>query len=579
MPQTAAARARRPARPRGRLVPERGDPPGPARRVAAPARLALPALRQRGAAPAQRPGARLAAAARPVRRLRGADQRPLPAGRGRHRGAVRRRRRAVRLVLGTAGLPLPGRRRGRPGGHRPRRAAAAQHDRPALLRGRPGPARCPPPSPSTSWARGRARPGRRGRCCFALYSRSCAIPGHGRAATSSSPRCSASTSAGSAGARWWSARSPASCSAGWSASLLLAAARGRPQDRDPVRPVHARRRVLAVFAAAPIAHWYTTPARPRRLTAHPGKEEPPWLASSRSGWTSARPRSVPWRSAAARTSYTLTNFGQVPLPAGTVQSAAWSRTRWRSPPRSSSSGPPASSAPSNVALGVTNPQLVVREMSVANLPPKETAPGAAVPGADALPLAGGDGAAGLLPARGARQQSDRTRPADRHAEGGGAHRRGRGARRPACTSTAVDLASFALLRAASRLDAQVEAIVDIGADVTSVVVHADGEPLIVRTVPRGGAEITAAIATRLGVHVAGGRGHQVPVRPARRRRSGHRGRRGRSGPPARQRAAQLLHLPRLRRAAEAGHPARALRRQRPDARPRRAPPAAAGRSR
>nr|BFE76327.1 hypothetical protein GCM10020092_096280 [Actinoplanes digitatis] len=63
----------------------------------------------------------------------------------------------------------------------------------------------------------------------------------------------------------------------------------------------------------------------------------------------------------------------------------------------------------------------------------------------------------------------------------------------------VDLASFALLRAASRLDAQVEAIVDIGAEVTSVVVHTDGEPLIVRTVPRGGVEVTESIATRLGI--------------------------------------------------------------------------------
>jgi type IV pilus assembly protein PilM len=65
----------------------------------------------------------------------------------------------------------------------------------------------------------------------------------------------------------------------------------------------------------------------------------------------------------------------------------------------------------------------------------------------------------------------------------------------------VDLASFAMLRAASRLDAQVEAIVDIGAQVTSMIVHADGEPLIVRTVPRGGAEITDTLATRLGIPV------------------------------------------------------------------------------
>jgi type IV pilus assembly protein PilM len=64
----------------------------------------------------------------------------------------------------------------------------------------------------------------------------------------------------------------------------------------------------------------------------------------------------------------------------------------------------------------------------------------------------------------------------------------------------VDLASFALLRAAARLDTQVEALVDIGAQVTSMVVHADGEPLIVRTVPRGGIELTETIATRLGIH-------------------------------------------------------------------------------
>jgi len=68
--------------------------------------------------------------------------------------------------------------------------------------------------------------------------------------------------------------------------------------------------------------------------------------------------------------------------------------------------------------------------------------------------------------------------------------------------TRVDLASFAILRAASYLDDQVEAIVDIGAHVTSVVVHRDGDPLIVRNLPRGGAEITERIAARLGATLA-----------------------------------------------------------------------------
>jgi type IV pilus assembly protein PilM len=66
----------------------------------------------------------------------------------------------------------------------------------------------------------------------------------------------------------------------------------------------------------------------------------------------------------------------------------------------------------------------------------------------------------------------------------------------------VDVASFALLRAVSRLDRQVEAIIDIGANTTIVLVHSDGEPLIVRTVPRGGAAVTEAVATRLGLNLA-----------------------------------------------------------------------------
>jgi type IV pilus assembly protein PilM len=152
----------------------------------------------------------------------------------------------------------------------------------------------------------------------------------------------------------------------------------------------------------------------------------------------------------------------------------------------------------HVSLGVTNPQLVVREMSVANLPPKELHQALPFQVKDALPLAvekalldfypleepgASPTVRGLLiamPKEAVLTAVDAVQKAGLHVD-------------------AVDLASFALLRAASRLDAQVEAIVDIGSDVTSVVVHADGEPLIVRTVPRGGTEITSAMATRLGV--------------------------------------------------------------------------------
>jgi type IV pilus assembly protein PilM len=202
----------------------------------------------------------------------------------------------------------------------------------------------------------------------------------------------------------------------------------------------------------------------------------------------------------AKDEYTLMNFGQVPLPPGAVQGGVitdpaavtsalkqlWAACKFTT---------------RKVRLGVTNPQLVVREMSVSNLPAKEMRKSLPFQVRDMLPLAverslldfypleePGDSPTvrGLLIA----MPKDAVLTSVQAVEKAGLHVVG------------VDLASFALLRAASRLDAQVESIVDVGAEVTSVVVHTDGEPLIVRTVPRGGAEITESIATRLGVPLA-----------------------------------------------------------------------------
>jgi len=199
----------------------------------------------------------------------------------------------------------------------------------------------------------------------------------------------------------------------------------------------------------------------------------------------------------AKDEYTLSNFGQVPLPHGTVQGGVladavaltsalkqlWAACKFTT---------------KKVKLGVTNPQLVVREMSVSNLSPKEMHKSLPFQVRDMLPLAVERSLLDFHPL-----EQPGTNPTVRGlliavpkdavlalveaVEKAGLH------------VVDVDLASLALLRAASRLDAQVEAIVDIGAEVTSVVVHADGEPLIVRTVPRGGIEITESLATRLGL--------------------------------------------------------------------------------
>ncbi|GAA0532336.1 type IV pilus assembly protein PilM [Paractinoplanes ferrugineus] len=195
--------------------------------------------------------------------------------------------------------------------------------------------------------------------------------------------------------------------------------------------------------------------------------------------------------------YTLAAFGQVALAPGTVTGGViqdpvavtgaikqlWTTHKFGT---------------KHVVIGVTNPQLVVREMSVANLPAKELRQALPFQVKDALPLAVEKAVLDFYPLE--EPGSNPTvrglliaTPKDAVLAAVDA------AQKAGLTVKGVDLASFALLRAASRLDTQVEAIVDIGAEVTSVVVHADGEPLIVRTVPRGGHEITAAMATRLGI--------------------------------------------------------------------------------
>ncbi|GAA1602937.1 type IV pilus assembly protein PilM [Actinoplanes couchii] len=195
--------------------------------------------------------------------------------------------------------------------------------------------------------------------------------------------------------------------------------------------------------------------------------------------------------------YSLINFGQFPLETGTVVAGVvqnpvgltsalkqlWAASKFGS---------------KRVNLAVTNPQLVVRETSIANLPANQRRQALPFQVKEQLPLAverslldfypleqpGDDQTVrGLLIAMPKEAVLDLV-----HA-----------VQKAGLKVNGVDLATFAMLRSASRLDTQVEALVDIGANITSVVVHADGEPMFVRTLPRGGSEITDNIATRLGV--------------------------------------------------------------------------------
>ncbi len=71
-------------------------------------------------------------------------------------------------------------------------------------------------------------------------------------------------------------------------------------------------------------------------------------------------------------------------------------------------------------------------------------------------------------------------------------------------ATQVDLTSFAVLRSLSdgpglALSGEAEALIDIGAKVTNIVVHQNGVPRFVRVLLMGGESVTDAVAERLGV--------------------------------------------------------------------------------
>ncbi len=76
------------------------------------------------------------------------------------------------------------------------------------------------------------------------------------------------------------------------------------------------------------------------------------------------------------------------------------------------------------------------------------------------------------------------------------------AERAGLSCQSVDLTSFAVLRAMGRqsgLDVETEALIDVGARVTNIVVHSGGLPRFVRILLMGGQDVTDAVADRLGI--------------------------------------------------------------------------------
>ena len=201
---------------------------------------------------------------------------------------------------------------------------------------------------------------------------------------------------------------------------------------------------------------------------------------------------------------TLEKFGQVALPDGAVRDGEvinadavaeaikqlWAHTKFSS---------------KNVIVGVANQKVIVRQVDLAWQPMDELRASLAFQVQDTIPMPVDQALLDFYPLD------------ELTAENGSQMLRGLlvaasrdmvqaqldAVQRAGLTPTMVDLTAFAVLRSLAETDdlgmgTKMEALVDVGARVTNIVVHEGGVPRFVRILLMGGADVTDALAERTG---------------------------------------------------------------------------------
>jgi type IV pilus assembly protein PilM len=216
------------------------------------------------------------------------------------------------------------------------------------------------------------------------------------------------------------------------------------------------------------------------------------------GATSVRAAILALTMTGAGPAVTVHGVGSVPLPPGAVvngvvnQQAAvvqalkqlWSTYGFKC---------------SKVILGVANPQAVVRPLQIPNLSAQQRAKALPFQAREiiALPLdevvldyaqvGEPDAETGLL--NGLLIASPR-RPVLAAVEA---------VERAGLEVARVDLSSFGALRAIGDQQFKVQAVIDLGAHLTSIIIHRHGVPQLVRTLARGGQQVTDLLVENLGL--------------------------------------------------------------------------------
>jgi type IV pilus assembly protein PilM len=202
---------------------------------------------------------------------------------------------------------------------------------------------------------------------------------------------------------------------------------------------------------------------------------------------------------------TLEKFGQVALPEGAVRDGEvvdpetvagaikqlWAHTKFSS---------------KKVVIGVANQKVIVRQVDLPWMPTDELKESLAFQVQDFVPMPVDQAVLDFHPLE------------ELTGEGGNRILRGllvaasrdmvnaslEAVQKAGLSPVMVDLTSFAVVRSLADADhlgmgAPVEALVDVGARVTNIVVHQGGVPRFVRILLMGGQDVTDAVAERMGV--------------------------------------------------------------------------------
>lgn len=153
----------------------------------------------------------------------------------------------------------------------------------------------------------------------------------------------------------------------------------------------------------------------------------------------------------------------------------------------------------NVILGITNQQVVVRDMTVPNLSPEQRAKALPFQAREVVALPMDQVLLDFAPLGEIDVESHTVHGLLIATPRKPVLAAVQAVERAGLKVARVDLASFAALRSIAHEQLSVEAVVDLGAHLCNIVIHNQGIPKVVRTVNQGGRELTARLADNLGL--------------------------------------------------------------------------------